>query len=314
MEFQITQEYLGQSTHLTYLAPMFKECLDTDTYVKGKGSEVAKVIDGSIYNNQNSLMAGVANTGSDVNWCGHPFNQSNWYAFGRLAWDYSLSSEQIANEWIGMTLTNDVVAKKQINAIMQKSLPTYINYTYPLGLHHMMGEGHHYGPEPWLSKSGRLDWTSIYYHRADSIGLGFDRTGKLSNALKLYSNELIESWGNPEKCNLNYLLWFHHIAWSKKLSTGNNLWDELCFRYYDGVKKVKVLQGEWETLKAHIDFETFQSVQGRLKIQEKEAIWWRDACVLYFQEYSKMPIPKNLTPPNRSLEEIKKLVEIYHLR
>lgn len=314
MEFQITQEYLGQSTHLTYLAPMFKETLNTDTYAKGKGSTVAKVVDGSLDNHQNSLIAGVANTGSDANWCGHPFNQANWYAFGRLAWDYDLSSEQIAKEWIGMTLTNDEKAKSQINAMMQKSLPTYISYTYPLGLHHMMGEGHHYGPEPWLSKSGRPDWTSIYYHRADSVGLGFDRTGKLSNALKLYAPEINETWGNPEKCDLNYLMWFHHIAWNKKLSTGNSLWDELCYRYYDGVNQVQNLQKDWFELKRHIDAETFQSVAGRLKIQEKEAIWWRDACVLYFQEYSKMPIPSSLTPPKSSLEEVKKLVETYHLR
>ncbi len=314
MEFQITQEYLGQSTHLTYLAPMFKECLDTDTYAKGKGSTVAKVIDGSLYNNQISLMAGVANTGSDANWCGHPFNQANWYAFGRLAWDNTLSSEKIAKEWIGMTLTNDEKAKTQINEIMQKSLPTYISYTYPLGLSHMMGEGHHYGPEPWLTKAARPDWTSTYYHRADSIGLGFDRTGKMSDALKLYSKEINETWGNPEKCDLHYLLWFHHIAWNKKLSTGNTLWEELCYRYYNGVVEVQKLQQDWAKMQPYIDTETFASVSGRLKTQEKEAIWWRDACVLYFKGIAKMPIPSNLTPPNRSLDEVKKLVEIYHLR
>jgi alpha-glucuronidase len=314
MEFQITQEYLGQSTHLTYLAPMFKECLDTDTYTKGKGSTVAKVVDGSLYGNQYSLMAGVANTGSDANWCGHPFNQANWYAFGRLAWDYSLSSEQIADEWTAMALTNDKAAKAKINEIMLKSHPIYVSYTYPLGLHHAMGESHHYGPEPWLAKAGRHDWTSVYYHRADSIGLGFDRTGKLSDALKLYSKEINDSWGNPEKCDLNYLLWFHHIAWNKKLSTGNSLWEELCYRYYDGAKQVKTLQNDWEKLKNNIDPDTHESVSARLKIQEKEAIWWRDACVLYFKEYAKMPIPASLTPPNRSLDEVKKLVEIYHFR
>jgi alpha-glucuronidase len=314
MEFQLTQEYLGQSTHLTYLAPMFKECLDTDTYAKGKGSTVAKVIDGSLYNNQNSLIAGVANTGSDAKWCGHPFNQANWYAFGRLAWDYTLSSEKIANEWIGLTLTNDTKAKVQINEIMQKSLPTYISYTYPLGLHHMMGEGHHFGPEPWLTKAARPDWTSIYYHRADSIGLGFDRTGKLSNAIKLYSKEINETWGNAEKCDLNYLLWFHHIAWNKKLSSGNTLWEELCYRYYNGVVEVEKLEKDWLKLQPFIDKETFTSVNARLKTQKKESIWWRDACVLYFKEFSKMSIPSSLTPPIRNLEEVKKIVEIYHLR
>lgn len=314
MEFQITQEYLGQSTHLTYLAPMFKECLDTDTYAKGQGSTVAKVIDGSLYNASNSLMAGVANTGSDDNWCGHPFNQSNWYAFGRLAWDHTLSSEQIASEWIQMTLTRSKPAEQKINDIMMRSHPIYVSYTYPLGTAHMMGESHHYGPEPWLAKSARPDWTSVYYHRADSVGLGFDRTGKLSNALQLYSPEVQKKWGNPDQCPLDYLLWFHHVPWGKKLSTGRSLWDELCVRYYDGVVQVGNLQKTWESTKTAIDPEIFENVKGRLKIQEKEALWWRDACVLYFGEYSKMPIPKPLTPPQRTLNEVKKLVEIYHLR
>lgn len=314
MEFQITQEYLGQSTHLTYLAPMFKECLDSDTYAKGKGSTVARVIDGSLESHQNSLMAGVANTGSDVNWTAHPFNQANWYAFGRLAWDHSLSSEQIASDWIAMTLTKTKTAQDKIKTMMMKSLPIYISYTYPLGTAHMMGEGHHYGPEPWLAKSGRPDWTSVYYHRADSIGLGFDRTGKVSNALSLYNTELQKQWGNPDQCSLDYLLWFHHVPWTKKLSTGRTLWNELCIRYYDGVEQVKSMEAIWESLKPEIDKETFENVKGRLKIQEKEALWWRDACVLYFITYTKMPIPSPLVPPTRTLDEVKKLVEIYHLR
>jgi alpha-glucuronidase len=197
---------------------------------------------------------------------------------------------------------------------MMKSHPVYVSYTYPLGTAHMMGEGHHYGPEPWLAKSARPDWTSVYYHRADSIGLGFDRTGKLSNALQLYSPEVQKKWGNPEQCPLDYLLWFHHVPWGKKLSTGRSLWDELCMRYYDGVLQVGNLQKTWESTKADIDPEIFENVKGRLKIQEKEALWWRDACVLYFGEYAKMPIPKPLTPPQRTLNEVKKLVEIYHLR
>lgn len=314
MEFQITQEYLGQSTHLTYLAPMFKECLDSDTYAKGKGSTVSRVIDGSLESHQNSLMAGVANTGSDVNWTAHPFNQANWYAFGRLAWNYDLTSEQIASEWIAMTLTKNKTAQDKIKTMMMQSLPIYISYTYPLGTAHMMGESHHYGPEPWLAKSGRPDWTSVYYHRADSIGLGFDRTGKVSNALSLYNTEAQKKWGNPDECSLDYLLWFHHVPWTKQLSTGRTLWNELCFRYYDGVEQVKKLQTTWESLKPEVDKETFENVKGRLKIQEKEALWWRDACVLYFITYTKMPIPAPLVPPTRTLEEVKKLVEIYHLR
>ncbi|MBA4849997.1 alpha-glucuronidase family glycosyl hydrolase [Emticicia sp. BO119] len=314
MEFQITQEYLGQSTHLTYLAPMFKECLDSDTYAKGKGSTVAKVIDGSLESHQNSLMAGVANTGSDANWTGHPFNQANWYAFGRLAWDYTLSSEQIAIEWIAMTMTKNKIAQDKIRTMMMQSLPIYVSYTYPLGTAHMMGEGHHYGPEPWLAKSGRPDWTSVYYHRADSVGLGFDRTGKVSNALSLYKPEVQRQWGNADECSLDYLLWFHHVPWTKKLSTGRTLWEELCVRYYDGVEQVKKMQVAWESMKSEIDKETFENVEGRLKIQKKEALWWRDACVLYFNTYSKMLIPSPLVPPTRTLDEVKKLVEIYHLR
>jgi alpha-glucuronidase len=314
MEFQITQEYLGQSTHLIYLAPMFKECLDSDTYAQGKGSTVAKVIDGSLESHQNSLMAGVANTGSDVNWTAHPFNQANWYAFGRLAWNHELSSEQIASEWIAMTLSRNKNAQDKIKTMMMQSLPIYISYTYPLGTAHMMGEGHHYGPEPWLEKSGRPDWTSVYYHRADSVGLGFDRTGKVSNALSLYKPEVQKQWGNPDECLLDYLLWFHHVPWTKRLSTGRTLWDELCFRYYTGVEQVKKMENTWETLKPELDKETFENVKGRLRIQEKEALWWRDACVLYFSNYSKMPVPSPLLPPSRTLDEVKKLVEIYHLR
>jgi alpha-glucuronidase len=314
MEFQITQEYLGQSTHLTYLAPMFKECLDSDTYAQGKGSTVARVIDGSLESHQNSLMAGVANTGSDVNWTAHPFNQANWYAFGRLAWDHTLSSEQIASEWIAMTLTKNKTSQDKIKTMMMQSLPVYISYTYPLGTAHMMGEGHHYGPEPWLAKSGRPDWTSVYYHRADSIGLGFDRIGGISNALSLYKPEVQKLWGNPDQCPLDYLLWFHHVPWTKKLSTGRTLWDELCLRYYDGVQQVKKMETIWESQKSEIDSETFENVKGRLKIQQKEALWWRDACILYFITYSKASIPAPLLSPTRTLEEVKKLVEIYHLR
>ncbi|MCL4157090.1 UNVERIFIED_CONTAM: hypothetical protein GTU68_052400, partial [Idotea baltica] len=191
MEFQITQEYLGQSTHLTYLAPMFKETLDSKV---DANYTVAEVVDGTKDKFPISVMAGVANTGSDVNWTGHPFNQANWYAFGRLAWDYTLSSEQIAKEWTNMTLSQELPVVNSVVDLMTGSLPTYIKYTYPLGLHHMMGEGHHYGPQPWLEKSGRPDWTSVYYHRADAKGIGFDRKGRMSNALSLYSKEVQNKW------------------------------------------------------------------------------------------------------------------------
>ncbi len=314
MEFQITQEYLGHSTHLNYLAPMFKECLDSDTYAEGKGSTVAKVIDGSVHGYPITVMAGVANTGSDANWTGHPFGQANWYAFGRLAWDHTLSSEKIANEWVKQTLTNDSEASQKIVGLMMNSLPTYINYTYPLGLHHMMGEGHHYGPQPWLEKSGRPDWTSVYYHRAAKDGIGFDRNGGISNSLKLYAPEVIDSWGNRDKMDLNYLFWFHHLPWDYKLSTGKTVWDELMSRYYSGPEEVKEFQKTWDSLKSEIDIETYENVKGRLAIQYKESLWWRDACYLYFKQYSGMPLPNGLKEPERTLQDVIELEQIYHLR
>ncbi len=314
MEFQLTQEYLGFATHLVYQAPMFKEVLEADTYAKGKGSTVAKVIDGSLHNYRFSAMCGVANTGSDRNWTGHPFAQANWYALGRLAWDYSLSSEQIAEEWIKMTLTTQPKAIATIKDMMLQSREVMVNYMTPLGLHHLMGEGIHYGPQPWLEKSGRPDWTSTYYHRADSTGLGFNRSATGSNAVGLYAPEIQAIWGSEEKCPLEFLLWFHHVRWDKKLPTGRSLWDELCFRYYKGAEEVKKMQSQWLSVESFIDKEIFTDVFGRLQIQHREAVWWRDACVLYFQTFAKKPIPEPLEKPNTSLEALKKLVLIYQMR
>ncbi|MGR3811502.1 alpha-glucuronidase family glycosyl hydrolase [Jiulongibacter sp. NS-SX5] len=314
MEFQITQEYLGHSTHFTYLGPMYEETLDTDTYANGPGSTVGEVVDGSLHNYPVTVMAGVANTGSDANWTGHPFGQSNWYAFGRLAWDHTLTAEEIATEWTKMTLSQDDEVVNKVSDLMMRSLPTYVKYTYPLGLHHMMGEGHHYGPQPWLAKSGRPDWTSVYYHRAAEDGIGFDRTGKMSDALELYAPEVQKKWNDPQKMDLNYLMWFHHLPWDYKLPSGQTVWNELMTRYYEGVKEVEELQKEWNSLGGKIDRETFENVKGRLAIQQKEALWWRDACYLYFKEFSKLPLPSGLQEPNRTLEDVKDLEKIYHLR
>ena len=314
MEFQITQEYLGFTTNLVYLAPLFKECLESDTYVNGKGSTVAKVVDGSLHNYQLTAIAGVANTGSDRNWTGHFMSQANWYAFGRLAWNHELSSEQIADEWVKMTLSHEVKTVKTVTKLLIESRENYVNFTTPLGLHHIMGQGIHFGPEPWLMKSDRPDWASAYYHRADTLGIGFDRTKNGSEALLLYTPEVQNQWNDPAKTPLPYLLWFHHVAWKTKLSTGNTLWDELCTRYYTGLASVKEMRKAWNTVKPNIDKEIFEDVAGRLAVQEREAVWWRDACVLYFQQYSKMPIPAQFPKPERSLEEVKKLVEIYQLR
>ena len=300
-ELQITQEYFGSSTHLVYLAPLFEECLKSDTYAKGKGSLVARVIDGSLENHSLTAIAGVANTGDVRNWTGHPIAQSNWYAYGRLAWDPYLSSEEIADEWIRMTFSNDPAAVNTIADIMLGSREAAVNYMTPLGLHHIMYEGHHYGPGPWVSK-GRQDWTSVYYHRADEKGIGFNRTSSGSNAVSQYFPPVRDLYENRESCPENLLLWFHHVSWDYRVKSGRSLWDELCFMYHEGVKTVQQMQAQWESLKNFIDKERFESVKSLLVKQERDAKIWRDACILYFQTFSKRPLPEGLEKPEHDLE------------
>lgn len=316
MEFQITQEYLGFSTNLVFQPSLYKECLEADTHAQGKGSTVAKVISPRTPNGGLglSVIAGVANTGSDRNWTGHLMSQANWYGYGRLAWDYDISEEQIAEEWTKMTWNDTPLVVSTIKNLLLKSREVYVNHTNPLGLHHIMGQGIHFGPEPWLNKSARPDWTSVYYHRADSLGVGFDRLATGSNAIGLYHPETQKQWQDPQSIDLKYLLWFHHVAWKQPLSTGRTLWDELCTRYYTGVEQVAQMQQEWQRLEGKVDAEMFADVKGRLAVQYREALNWRDACVLYFQTYSQMPIPAPFRKPERSLDEMKRLVEIYQLR
>lgn len=302
MEFQITQEYLGQATNLVFEAPLFKECLDADTYVKGNGSSVAKVIDGSLENYPITAIAGVSNIGNERNWTGHPFGQGNWYAFGRLAWDYNLSSSQVADEWLRQTFTNNVQFVQAAKKIMLSSRETLVNYMTPLGLHHIMGTGHHYGPAPWVSNAGRADWNPVYYHRADSVGLGFDRTTTGSNALSQYTPEVRKQWEDVNHCEEKYLLWFHHVPWNFKMKSGRTLWEELCYKYYSGVDSVLSMQKMWNGLKNFIDQERFDQVKMLLAVQEREAMWWRNACLLYFQTFSKMPIPSGFEKPDHTLE------------
>jgi len=305
MEFQITQEYLGHSTDLCYLAPLFKECLDSDTYAKGAGSTVAKVIDGSLENHQLTGIAGVANTGSDRNWTGHLFGQANWFAFGKLAWNANLSSEEIADEWIKLTFSNDENVVATISKMMMESREISVNYMTPLGLHHIMGYNHHFGPGPWVNR-GRADWTSVYYHRADSIGIGFNRTPSGSDATSQYHKPVAGVFANPETCPEKYLLWFHHLPWDYKMKSGKTLWDELCYHYYSGVDGVKTMQKEWNSLDGKIDSELFRMVKTKLAKQEKLAEWWRNSCVLYFQQYSKKPLPGRLEKPAEKLEYYQK--------
>jgi alpha-glucuronidase len=311
MEFQITQEYLGFSTHLVYLGTLFEEVLKTDTYAKGEGSTVARVIDGTLYKTLNNKtltgMAGVANIGGDRNWTGHIFGQSNWYVFGRMAWDPEISAAEVAEEWARMTLTNDSSAVDTITDMMMASRETLVNYMTPLGLHHIMGWGHHYGPAPWVANKHRDDWTSVYYHQAGPDGIGKDRTKTGSNAVAQYFPPLAKKYSKPETTPEELLLWFHHLPWDYTMDSGNTLWQEIVYRYYTGAEQVKQMEKTWGSLKDEIDPGQFRQVEMSLDIQVQEAQWWRDACVLYFQQFSGRPIPKGLEKPEHSLEYYKNL-------
>lgn len=307
MEFQVTQEYLGQATNLVYEAPLFKEVLDADTYAKGPGSTVAKIVDGSLENHSLSGMAGVSNIGNDRNWTGHPFGQANWYTLGRLAWDPALTSEQIADEWIRQTFTSDTKFMEPIKKLMMASREIAVNYMTPLGLTHIMGTSHHYGPAPWVSNAGRADWNPVYYHKADSAGIGFNRTVTGSNALEQYRPEVRKQWENVNTISDNYLLWFHRVPWTHKMKSGRTLWDELVFKYNTGVDSVRWMQKTWSSIKGLIDEERFNQVKMLLAVQEKEAVWWRDACLSYFQSISKLPIPSTYEQPAYTLDYYKSL-------
>jgi alpha-glucuronidase len=303
MEFQITQEYLGQGTHLVFLAPMWKEVLDFD--INEKGSTVAL----SLIPHSSSLsgIAGVSNIGNDPNWTGYHFGQANWYAFGRLAWNYDLSAADIAEEWLRMTFSNKKNVVETLKTLMLQSHETCVNYMNPLGLHHLMATGHHYGPAPWVGDLNRPEWNPTYYHRADSLGVGFDRTATGSNALEQYAPPVREMFASRERCPEKYLLWFHHIGWREPLASGKSLWEELCRRYHQGAAGVTAMRRTWQSLKNEVDEQRFLEVDMMLIIQEKEAKWWRDACLTYFQTFSKMEIPKDLEQPAHDLEFYKKL-------
>jgi alpha-glucuronidase len=307
MEFQLTQEYLGQATNLVYLAPLFKECLDSDTYINGKGNTVAKIVDGSVHAYSITGMAGVANIGNDLNWCGHPFAQANWYALGRLTWDYQLSSEQIADEWLRMSFSNDAGFVNAGKQMMMQSREILVQYMTPVGLNHIMATGHHYGPGPWVSNLPRADWNPVYFHRADSAGIGFDRTPTGSNALSQYAPEIQKEWGNSKTIPEKYLLWFHHVPWTYKMQSGRTLWNELCYQYNKGVDSVRWMQQTWNRQANKVDRERFEQVRMLLSIQEQEAVWWRNACLSYFSSVSKLPIPANYEQPDHTLEYYKQL-------
>ncbi|MDR0506561.1 MAG: alpha-glucuronidase [Dysgonamonadaceae bacterium] len=288
-ELQITQEYLGASNHLVFLASMWKEFFDAARQTF-------------------TAIAGVANVGENTNWCGHHFAQANWYAFGRLAWNNQLTCNEIAEEWLRMTFSNDTAFINPVKTMILASHEATVNYMMPLGLNCLFAWDHHYGPEPWCNIPGaRADWLPGYYHQADSVGIGFNRTISGSNAVSQYPYPLNELFNNIKTCPENLLLWFHHASWNHQMKSGRILWDELCYKYQEGVEQVRDFQKTLDRIENFIDAERFSDVQYKLKIQTKDAVWWRDACLLYFQTFSNKPIPYLLERPVHDLEEMKKI-------
>jgi len=301
MEFEITKEYLGFATHLVYLGPLYEEVLSADTMAHGKGSTVAKVIDGSLEDHTLTGMAGDANIGTDRNWSGSDFNQANWYVLGRLAWNPSLSSRAIAEEWVRMTFTNDEAFVTPVVDMMMGSREAAVDYMAPLGLLHLMGPGHHYGPAPWDASESRADWRPVYYHRADRQGIGFDRSRSGSDAVDQYAPALAAQFNDVKQTPEQFLLYFHHVPWNYRMHSGKTLWYELVAHYTQGVDDVKRMRETWRHLDGYIDNERYEQVAAFLAIQEQEAQWWRDACIAYFQSVSGLPLPPGYAPPQHSL-------------
>jgi alpha-glucuronidase len=302
MEFQITQEYLGFSTHLAYLGSLYEEVLDADTHAAGAGSTVARVVDGSVHGYARTGMAGVANIGSDRDWSGSSFAQANWFAFGRLAWDPGLSARAIAEEWLRMTFTSDPRFVEPAADLMMRSRQAVVDYMTPLGLAHLMGTGHHYGPAPWVDDLDRPEWNPYYYHRADAGGIGLDRTASGSDAVAQYAPPVAERFADPERVADDYLLWFHRLPWDHRLDSGRTVWEELVHRYDRGVAEVEAMRSTWIGLEAFVDADRFAKTRDFFDIQLREARWWRDASLAYFMHQSGRELPAGARPPAESLE------------
>ena len=297
LELQITKEYLGQATHAVYLGALFEEVYKWDTFTKGRGANVAKVLE----NQKLSGVAGVANTGSDRDWSGSTFNQADWYAFGRLAWDPEGSSAGIAADWAAMTFTPDPAFVKPLVGMMMNSREAVVNYMTPLGLAHIMGTGHHHGPAPWVHELARAEWNPVHYHQADGAGIGVDRTASGTDAIAQYAPEIAKMLADRRTTPEKYLLWFHHVPWDYRMKSGRTLWDELASHYQKGVDQVAVMQRQWRALRQFVDQQRFEKTDAFLTIQLREAEWWRDACLEYFQTFSKRPLPAGVAPPAHPL-------------
>jgi len=302
MEFQITKEYLGFATHLAYLGTMWEEALQADTFRPRKGSTVAKVLEAPVDPEAATGMAGVANIGSDLNWSGSQFDQANWYAFGRFAWDPEAKAEPVARDWAAMTWGSDPAVTGPIVRMMMASREAVVDYMTPLGLGHLMATGHHYGPGPWVSDLARPEWNPVYYHKADAAGIGFDRTARGTNAVGQYAPEVAATFGDRKRVPERFLLWFHHLPWDHRIRSGGTLWDELVIRYDRGVAGVAAMQAEWAALKGKVDDRRWAEVRDFLTIQREEAQWWRDASIAYFRSVSKRPLPAGHAAPPHDLD------------
>jgi alpha-glucuronidase len=304
LELQVTKEYLGEDTHLAYLGPLYEEVLKADTKVKSAGASVARVIDGTLHQYAVTAISGVANIGNDTNWTGSHMNQANWYVFGRMAWDPDISAEAVADEWVRQTFSNDPIVVTPVVKLMMGSHQALVSYMTPLGLAHIMGSDHHYGPAPWVNDLSRVEWNPVYYHKADAQGLGFDRTTQGSNAVGQYSAAVGQTLGSRDTVPDDLLLFFHHVGWQEKLAVSNRtLWEELVYRYSRGVDDVGLMRDAWKTVQGRVDAKRFDDVSKFLQTQHYEARWWRDACLSYFGSISKQAIPAGYAMPAKTLAE-----------
>ena len=297
-ELQITQEYLGHANHICFLAPMWTEFLSDIKQYAHYTEQMQR--------SKLRAIAGVSNVGTDPNFCGNVMAQANWYAFGRLAWNSALSSETIAREWVATTFGLSSQTESLV-ALMCQSRETVVNYMMPLGLHHIFAEGHHYGPQPWQNNPGqRADWQCVYYHRADQAGVGFDRTQATgSGATAQYPAAFGNLVEDIHTCPDKFLLWFHHAGWNHRCQSGRTLWTELCHRYQQGLTETRQMLRTWNTLEGYIPQDIFLDIQQRMQTQVRDAEWWKDACLLYFQTFSRQPLPSFVEPPVHTLDELK---------
>ncbi len=298
VEFQVTQEYLGQANHLAYLGTMWQEFFE-------EANQYAGYMPYQLQSRYNAI-SGVANIGTDADWTGHPLAQSNWYAYGRMAWDPELSAQDIADEWVSLTYP-DLTSEQHATLVsmLMRSREAVVNYEMPLGLHHQFGDSH-YAPGPWENRGMRRDWLPAFYNQADAQGIGFDRTSATgSKNTDQYDPTFAQLVEDVNTCPDKYLLWFHHVAWDHKCQSGRTVWEELCYRYQNGLNEARQLQRQWNSLEGAIDPEIFHDVQVRLMTQTRDAEWWKDGCLLYFQSLHKLPFPDFLEPPVHTLDECK---------